>query len=146
MEDSIVSVKKHVIRNVMIAFNYIDNAYSALKEVLKRENCLTESERNAFYTYGLTDLNIHKIRLFNVKKSLMSITGNQRLPKNEIISGEMIMERSNDNAVAFDYPNGVAPSPYNEIKYGTTSVPHPTNKAAKKTPADAIKRATLEGK
>ncbi len=58
------------------------------------------------------------------------------------------MERAkeNDGAVGFDYPNNVAPERYNQIKYGTTSVPTPTNSAAKMVNAEAIMRATNEAK
>ena len=58
------------------------------------------------------------------------------------------MKEDNQNvgATAFDYPDSVAPRPYNEIKYGNQHVPRPTNNAAKVAPKGEAMRAVLEGK
>jgi hypothetical protein len=136
-------------QNVITAFNFIDNAHAALAYALKNERNMNEADRNALYNYGLGNINIDKVRLANVKKSLSVIKGSYRLPNDKHeVDGEEIMDRATekDHAVAFDYPNGVDPKPYNEIKYGTTKVPRPTNGAAKITPAKEVMRATLEGK
>jgi hypothetical protein len=144
-----MTFKKFVMNNILIAFNYIDNAHAALEHALKNERNMNEADRNALYSYGLDQVNLDKVRLANVKKSLSAIKGSYRLsPDTNDFDGEIIMDRANekDHAVGFDYPNGVDPKPYNEIKYGTTKVPRPTNSAAKITPAKEVMRATLEGK
>lgn len=133
----------------MVAFNHIDNAYSALQLALKNERNMNESDRNALYSYGLDKANLDKVRLANVKKSLEAIKGSYRIAlSTDDVYGDDVMDRATekDHAVGFDYPNGADPKPYNEIKYGTTKVPHPTNSAAKITPAKEVMRATLEGK
>jgi len=49
-------------------------------------------------------------------------------------------------ATAFDYPTGQHPGYENKIYHGNQRVPHPTNSAAKITPAAEVRRATLEAK
>jgi len=69
------NLEKTVVRNILIAMNYVDNAFMAIELCLKEEFNL-ESERNDLYTYGLTDAHIHKAKLLGVKKALKCITGN----------------------------------------------------------------------
>lgn len=47
---------------------------------------------------------------------------------------------------AFDLPNSQNPEPHFKAHYGNTSVPHPTNSAAKVTHSSKVMDAVLEGK
>lgn len=49
-------------------------------------------------------------------------------------------------ATAFDYPNNVAPSNYNDIRYGKTRVPHPTNAEAKVVDHQKVMEQVLAAK
>lgn len=73
------TLKSSVMRNVLIALNYIENAHHALTLAIKDELNCNQTERNDLYEYGLSDLDIHKVKLANIKKSILSITGNRRL-------------------------------------------------------------------
>lgn len=56
------------------------------------------------------------------------------------------MQKMRDEAVAFDYPNNMEPTNYNNIYHTNMPVPKPTNAAAKITPAGEVMRAVLEAK
>ena len=49
-------------------------------------------------------------------------------------------------ACAFDLPNAQNPRPHFKAYYGSTPVPHPTNRAAKVVHPDMVMRAVIEGK
>lgn len=68
---------KRVLRNVAVALNHIENAYASLKLSLSEEKDCNEARRNELYDYGISDAQIHLVKLSNVKKALLSITGNR---------------------------------------------------------------------
>lgn len=51
-----------------------------------------------------------------------------------------------EGAVGFALPNDGKPKPYNEIFYGQTKVPTPTNAKAKVVPRAEVMRQVMEGK
>lgn len=58
----------------------------------------------------------------------------------------MDRQTEKDQAVGFDYQNGVDPKPYNQINRSHLDVPKPTNHEAKITHADKVMKAVLEAK
>jgi len=72
------TLESSVKSNVLTALNYIENAYTALCVAIKDENQLGSIDRNQLYQYGMSDAQIHKVKLANIKKAILSITGNQR--------------------------------------------------------------------
>lgn len=72
------TLKSTVIKNALIALSYIDNAHKALALAIKDEKGSGVTSRHDVYDYGLSNVNFHKVKLANVKKAIMSITGNRR--------------------------------------------------------------------
>lgn len=72
------SLKSSVMMNLVAALEYINKAYTLIDKALKEEKKLSYQERNQLFNYGLSDVNIHKVRLANVKKAILSITGNKK--------------------------------------------------------------------
>lgn len=73
-----MSLKTNVLCNLLTALEYVNNAYYLIDKSLKDERRLTCQERNQLFDYGLSDVNIHKVKLANVKKAILSITGTRR--------------------------------------------------------------------
>lgn len=72
-----LTVKGNVMKNVLTALTYIDNAYAILKTALKNEKIDSISYLTELYEYGLSDAQLHLVKLANIKKSISSITGNR---------------------------------------------------------------------
>lgn len=70
------TIRKNVMTNLQTALQYIENAHHILTSAIEEERKLTVNERNQLFDYGLADVNIHKVKVANVKKSILSIVGN----------------------------------------------------------------------
>ena len=72
------ALKNDVMSHLLTALEYIDNAHYLIAKAVKDEKKLSYTERNELYDYGLSDIQIHKVKLSNMKKAILSITGNIR--------------------------------------------------------------------
>lgn len=75
----VISIEKQIIPILSVALNYIENAYQMLNFFVENEDSLNEVERERYYDYGRDTLDMSLVRLVNVKKSLLAITGNKRI-------------------------------------------------------------------
>ena len=63
--------------NVLTALTYIDRAHAALATAIAEEKDSSMAYINELYDYGLSEAHLHKVKLANIKKSILSITGNK---------------------------------------------------------------------
>lgn len=68
------TLQQAVKKDVLLALEHIEIAYEALAYAIENEMDLHPTELNDFYNYGLDAAEIHKVKLANIKKSILSIT------------------------------------------------------------------------
>lgn len=73
MSPSDYNLKGFINNNIIVALTHIENAYNALKYALDNEKESHPTQLNDLYTYGLDTADFHKIKLYNIKKSILSI-------------------------------------------------------------------------
>ncbi len=83
------TIRKNVMMNLHTALHYVENAHHILSNAINNERKLTVQERNQLFDYGLADVNLHKVKVSNIRKSINSIMGNNGCRDLKVIEQEL---------------------------------------------------------